>query len=95
MDSQAEKGPCTQTGGYISNAEIEAIITESPGRVNQHFLDDTSNTNILVYDDTQWVGYMDSAVREARISVRKTRLCKIDDEWEEAEEEKRKPNSSP
>ncbi|WPG98092.1 glycoside hydrolase family 18 protein [Acrodontium crateriforme] len=64
-DSQAAPGPCTQTAGYISNAEIEAILVNS-SRVNQNFIDPTSNTNILVYDDTQWIGWMSDGIKASR-----------------------------
>lgn len=61
--STAEKGRCTDTHGYISNAEIEEI--KNTGRVNQHFTDD-SESQIMVYDDTHWVAYMDDANKAAR-----------------------------
>ncbi|KAK4496425.1 hypothetical protein PRZ48_012405 [Zasmidium cellare] len=64
-DSRATPGVCTQTAGYIANAEIEAIIKNS-SRVNQNFVDPTSNSNILVYDDTQWVGWMDDDIKAFR-----------------------------
>jgi len=66
--SNAEEGPCTATAGYIANAEIQDILND-PSRVNQNYIDGPSNTNILVYDDVQWVGYMDDDVRAARIAV--------------------------
>lgn len=69
-NSQAEPGPCTQTAGYIANAEIQAIIANS-SRVNQNFLDPDSNTNILVYDNTQWVGWMSDDTKAARTTLYK------------------------
>ncbi|PNY27079.1 Killer toxin subunits alpha/beta [Tolypocladium capitatum] len=68
--STAKKGRCTDTNGYISNAEItEIIISGKPGGkragVVQQFTDE-SNTQILVYDDTQWVAYMNDANKESR-----------------------------
>jgi len=61
--SSAKKGRCTDTNGYISNAEIDEIIRNAAmggKRANtvQHFTDD-SESQILVYDNTHWVAYMD------------------------------------
>ncbi|KAF2168013.1 glycoside hydrolase family 18 protein [Zasmidium cellare ATCC 36951] len=69
-DSQATPGVCTQTAGYIANAEINNIISNS-SRVNQNFVDSTSNSNILVYDNTQWVGYMDDSIKASRANLYK------------------------
>lgn len=70
LQSNAEPGPCTNTAGCISNAEIEDILKNS-SRVNNHFVDSLSNSNILVYDDMQWVAYMDSNIREFRTNAYK------------------------
>jgi hypothetical protein len=51
-----DAAPCTDTVGYISNAEINQIISENTTATQLY--DDESDTNILVYNDTQWVGYM-------------------------------------
>ena len=53
--SGAAKGECTNEPGYISNAEIDQV--KSSGSVNTEYIDSRSQSNILVYDDTQWVGY--------------------------------------
>lgn len=91
LDSNAKKGECTDTAGYISNAEINKIIgsvstrikrgssnttTNSLGirgssRVNRHFVDASSNSNILVYDDTEWVAYMTPEIRSQRTNLYK------------------------
>uniref|UniRef100_A0A0L0NAP9 chitinase n=1 Tax=Tolypocladium ophioglossoides (strain CBS 100239) TaxID=1163406 RepID=A0A0L0NAP9_TOLOC len=71
LHSNAEKGPCTGTAGYIANAEIQAILKNS-SRVNEHYVDRTSNSNILVYDDLQWVGYMSPEVRDSRTALYKS-----------------------
>src|SRR4051794_16790345 len=47
--SFALAGPCTGTAGYISNAEIKAILNDA-SRVNQNYIDQLSHSNILVYD---------------------------------------------
>ncbi|RAK99289.1 glycoside hydrolase family 18 protein [Aspergillus ibericus CBS 121593] len=69
-DSQAAPGPCTQTAGYIANAEIEAILANS-SRVTESYIDVASDTNILVYDDTQWVGWMSDGVKATRRALYK------------------------
>lgn len=66
LDSQAKKGKCTETAGYIANAEIDEILKD-PSRVNQNFVDRNSNSNILVYDNIQWVSYMDDKVKASRV----------------------------
>ncbi|OBT40321.1 hypothetical protein VE00_08471 [Pseudogymnoascus sp. WSF 3629] len=65
LNSDAAKGKCTATAGYISDAEIKEIMEEG-SRVANHYVDPTSNSNILVYDDTQWVAYMDDDIRTQR-----------------------------
>lgn len=68
--SDAQPGPCTQTAGYLANAEIKGIMKNS-SRVTKSFVDGPSNSNILVYDETQWVSYMDSSIRSSRESIYK------------------------
>ena len=63
--SNAVPGPCTGTGGYISNAELNAIIA-TPGRVQTRYLDPASHSDIMVYDGNQWVGWMGSTVKASR-----------------------------
>lgn len=63
--SNAEEGACTATAGYLANAEIQDILNNA-SRINQNYLDDNSYTNILVYDDVQWVGYMDDSNKATR-----------------------------
>lgn len=65
LQSDATKGRCTDTAGYISNAEINEII-QNGTRVTKQFVDNKSNSNILVYDDTQWVAYMDNDIKARR-----------------------------
>ncbi|KUL82858.1 hypothetical protein ZTR_09196 [Talaromyces verruculosus] len=60
--SNAEPGVCTNTVGYISNAEINEIMGNA-SRVTTSYVDESSNSNILVYDGTQWVAYMDSTIK--------------------------------
>lgn len=65
--SDATVGPCTNTAGYISNAEINDILNSN--RVNQNYVDGPSNTNILVYDNTQWIGWMSPSIKASRKAV--------------------------
>lgn len=60
--SNAAKGRCTDTGGYISNAEIAEIIES--GKVNKQWIE--AGSNMLVYNDTEWVAYMADDIKAAR-----------------------------
>lgn len=51
LESRAAPGECTGTAGYISDAEIKAII-EAGGNIQQWR--DATFSNILMYNDTQW-----------------------------------------
>lgn len=65
--SGATPGKCTGTAGYISNSEIKDIIARNNTDTNiKTFFDSDSMTNILVYDDTQWVAYMDDNNKKTR-----------------------------
>ncbi|EFW98972.1 class 5 chitinase chi100 [Grosmannia clavigera kw1407] len=90
--SYATAGVCTNTSGYISDAEIYDILDGTDGqhlrraedgghrridrsrrrsvssRVNQYFVDSDSDSIIMVYDDIQWVAYMDNDIKKARSS---------------------------
>jgi hypothetical protein len=63
--SDATPGVCTGQAGYIANAEIQDILND-PSRVVSNYVDQGSNSNILVYDDIQWVGYMDDDIKGSR-----------------------------
>lgn len=60
--SNAEKGRCTDTAGYISDAEINDII--SYGKVTKQWTD--AGSNMLVYNSTEWVAYMDDDTKANR-----------------------------
>ncbi|KAK3988009.1 killer toxin subunits alpha/beta-like protein [Cladorrhinum sp. PSN332] len=62
--SGATKGKCTDTAGYISNAEIREILATNPSA--RTTFDSATETDILVYDSTQWVAYMDDNNKNAR-----------------------------
>ncbi|KAK1766312.1 killer toxin subunits alpha/beta [Phialemonium atrogriseum] len=56
-ESGAYPGPCTNTAGYISDYEIGLILKQNPS--SQDLFDSTSYSNVLVFNNTQWVAYMD------------------------------------
>jgi chitinase len=64
--SEAAPGACTRTPGYISDGEIARISASNPSAQNYH--DAASDSNILVYDSTQWVAYMDAKTKAGRIA---------------------------
>lgn len=66
--SGATPGSCTQTAGYIANAEIDKIIAAG-GAQTSH--DVSSDSDILVYNSVQWVAYMTNATKTSRTSVYK------------------------
>ncbi|KAL4733816.1 hypothetical protein BDV11DRAFT_175333 [Aspergillus similis] len=63
-DSGALPGECTETAGYIANAEIDTIISENPSA--EVYWDQESFSNIMVYNDTEWVSYMNSSNKAIR-----------------------------
>jgi GH18 family chitinase len=65
LNSNAKQGKCTGTGGYLADAEIAEIMADT-SRVVKSFVDTTSNSDILVYDNDEWVGYMSAATKRAR-----------------------------
>ncbi|KAK1826535.1 hypothetical protein QBC39DRAFT_396776 [Podospora conica] len=75
LESHATPGRCTGTGGYLADAEIAEIISggthakRDSGRVVTKFLDTSSNSDILVYDNTQWVAYMSESTKRVRTQL--------------------------
>lgn len=61
--SFARKGRCTQTSGYIANAEIGEIS-------GRKWTDVDSNSNIMV-DGDLWVSYMEDNLKESRTQAYK------------------------
>lgn len=59
-------GECTQTSGYLADAEIKSIIQTNPSATT--YFDSGSDTDILVYNSTQWVGYSSATTRSTRTS---------------------------
>ncbi len=65
--SGAKAGRCTQTPGYISNAEINEILAGNGGA--RVFHDSLSDTDIVVYDSVQWVAYMNKDTKSLRTDL--------------------------
>ncbi|KAJ3486994.1 hypothetical protein NLG97_g6507 [Lecanicillium saksenae] len=64
LHSDAAKGTCTNTSGYISHAEIAQLaINDGSARL---WHDGASNSDIMVYQDTEWVAYMSPATKGTR-----------------------------
>lgn len=64
--SGAYPGICTKTAGYLGNAEIAYMNATMSSTYS--YLDD-SYSNILVFDETQWVSYMDDDNKAVRASL--------------------------
>ncbi|KAK2760814.1 hypothetical protein FQN54_002052 [Arachnomyces sp. PD_36] len=65
-ESKAAPGRCTSTAGYVSNAEINEIMVENKGA--RWYRDDDSESDILVYDDVEWVAFMNDENKLSRIN---------------------------
>ncbi|EPS45982.1 hypothetical protein H072_63 [Dactylellina haptotyla CBS 200.50] len=63
--SRAMPGRCTGTAGYISNAEIDEIARTNPSA--RKIYDTESTSNILVWNNTEWVAYMDNTNKGGRV----------------------------
>jgi len=63
-NSGATPGACTGEAGYIADAEIQDIIARNSGV--KKWYDKASRSNILVYNDVQWVSFMDAANKADR-----------------------------
>jgi GH18 family chitinase len=51
--SGAEHGKCTETGGYIANGEIKALMAE--GRVTKQWTDDTQSDYVIFGGEQKWL----------------------------------------
>ena len=63
-DSAATPGNCTDTPGYIADAEINRILNNDSSAKKTY--DKSSDSNILVYDTLQWVAFMDGDTKRSR-----------------------------
>lgn len=81
IDSTAGKGECTDTPGYISDAEINKMIND-PAITTYSYFDTDSNSDILVYtssnagslttrdsvESSTWVAYLSAANKQSRVN---------------------------
>ncbi|KAL3486994.1 hypothetical protein BJX62DRAFT_241481 [Aspergillus germanicus] len=65
----AKKGQCTDTSGYLANGEINNIIASDATAVTGY--DEDSDSDWMVYDGNQWVGYMTDNTKARRTSLYK------------------------
>jgi len=66
-ESTAAAGECTQTRGYISNAEIiEMIESNDTSLAIDSWYDEDTDSNYVVYNETNWVAYMTDDVKTGR-----------------------------
>src|SRR5256885_2275251 len=67
-ESGATPGRCTKTPGYISDAEIKEIMAQNPNvqTWNTGPAGGVPDTDILLYDNDQWVSYMSPTTKGAR-----------------------------
>ncbi|KAG7433883.1 Killer toxin subunits alpha/beta [Fusarium oxysporum f. sp. raphani] len=70
-ESGAAKGKCTDTAGYISNAELEALIHSHSGDVEK-WHDATTDSDYMIFDDTNWVAYMSEKTKQGRTAKYKS-----------------------
>ncbi|KAJ5116978.1 hypothetical protein N7456_001326 [Penicillium angulare] len=63
-DSGAWKGPCTDTAGYLGNAEI--YYANSTMSDSVYSFDDDSYSDTLVFGETQWVAWMGDSNKDVR-----------------------------
>ncbi|KAM0335266.1 hypothetical protein ACHAQA_000310 [Verticillium albo-atrum] len=69
--SDAMHGPCTDTGGYISSAEIREILWNKNVLDAREWHDDDSDSDIVVYRDREWVAWMNDKTKSSRIDLYK------------------------
>ncbi|KAJ3488730.1 hypothetical protein NLG97_g6142 [Lecanicillium saksenae] len=62
--SQAAPGVCTGTAGYLGKGEIDQILANNAGARTTY--DGDSQSDMLVYNDREWVSYMSDNTKSAR-----------------------------
>ncbi|KXJ89900.1 glycoside hydrolase superfamily [Microdochium bolleyi] len=65
-NSPAQPGKCTNTGGYLANGEIDAII-KSKSTPFREIYDKESDSDIFIYNNVEWVGYMTDKTKQSRV----------------------------
>ncbi len=74
-ESTAEQGPCTGTAGYISQAELDSLVSGGAatsglarrGAVTTWY-DSSSDSDMITYGGGTWVSYMSHATKASRIN---------------------------
>ncbi|KAK0620501.1 hypothetical protein B0T14DRAFT_586889 [Immersiella caudata] len=68
-ESPAQPGYCTGEGGYLADAEIRQTkkIAAANGYEYYEYYDQKSDSDILVYDNVEWVAYMGTETKERRV----------------------------
>ncbi|KAG5804982.1 hypothetical protein H9Q74_010194 [Fusarium xylarioides] len=70
-ESGAAKGKCTDTAGYISNAELKALVHSHSGDVEK-WHDAKTDSDYMIFDDTNWVAYMSEETKQGRTAKYKS-----------------------
>ncbi|GLI74896.1 hypothetical protein PoHVEF18_003145 [Penicillium ochrochloron] len=78
-DAAGAAGPCTDTAGYISNAEINQILADDSDA--QQIFSSNDDSDILVYNETQWVAYMTNTTKSTRTAYYQTFNFAGTSEW--------------
>ncbi|KAJ5927853.1 hypothetical protein N7466_006809 [Penicillium verhagenii] len=78
-DAAGAAGPCTDTAGYISNAEINQILAENSN--SEQLFSSGDDSDIVVYNDTQWVAYMTNTTKSTRTAYYETFNFAGTSEW--------------
>lgn len=63
-DSGATPGPCTDTAGYLADAEIYQYIQQGA----QTYYDEESDSDVAVFN-SNWVAYMNQTTKNGRINL--------------------------
>lgn len=69
-DSPAQKGKCTNEGGYLANGEINDI--RNSGALTRELYDGGSDSDIMIYNNVEYVGYMNDKTKQRRIKQYKS-----------------------
>ncbi|KAM0325563.1 hypothetical protein ACHAQA_007550 [Verticillium albo-atrum] len=69
--SNAAPGMCTDTAGYIASAEIREILWNKEVLGAREWHDKESDSDIIVYRDTEWVAWMNDKTKASRIDYYK------------------------
>ncbi|EFA79685.1 hypothetical protein PPL_07376 [Heterostelium album PN500] len=70
-ESGATGGKCTQQPGYLALAEINDIVVRNTN-VRDHFYDEQSDSQILLFNTHDWVAYATPSITANRINIAKS-----------------------